>query len=180
MLKEYFEPSDSFPLPLGHPTVVFTETQLYHLLKILTKETMNLTYSTMEKMVLDALKGKPTSKQSCTDRFRVRDRAQTHGPEGSSGSSFEFASESNFPGQVDTELWHESVASCKESDEATEMALISASFEKSTIARPPVSARRTLLTAASADEFESSVFTSQDVTLSEIREETWQNPLARR
>ena len=53
LLKEYFETTDAFPLPLGHPTVAFSETQLYHLLNIFTNETMSLTYTTMEKMVLD-------------------------------------------------------------------------------------------------------------------------------
>ena len=152
--------------------MAFTETQLFHLLKILTNETMSLAYSTMEKMILEALIGKPTTKQSRTDHFRVRGRAQTPRPEGSSGSSFESASGSDFLGQVGAELGHESVASCEESDGATEMALITASSNKSTIADPPVSASRTLPTATSADEFESSGFTSHDVTLSEIREQT--------
>ena len=61
LLKEYFKPSDSFPLPLGLPTVSFTETQLFQLLKYLTNETISLTYSTMGKMILDALRKKPTT-----------------------------------------------------------------------------------------------------------------------
>ena len=130
LLKEYFKPSDSFPLPIGHPTVAFTETELYHLLKILTIKTMSLTHATMKKMVIDALKGNPTTKQSSTDHFRTRGRAQTPGQGRSSGNSFESASESDFPEQMVVELGHESVACCEESDGATEVALITALFNK--------------------------------------------------
>ena len=77
LLKEYYETTDAFPLTLGHATVAFSETQFYHLLKVLTNATMRLTYTTMEKMVLDAVRGQPTTSQSHTDHFRVRARAQT-------------------------------------------------------------------------------------------------------
>ena len=91
---------------------------------------MSLTHASKEKMVVDAQKGKPTTKQSRTDYFRTRGRAQTPGQGRNSGNSFESASESDFPEQMGVELGHESVASCEESDGATEMALITASFNK--------------------------------------------------
>ena len=69
LLKEYFETTEAFRLPLGHPTVAFSETHLYHFLMILTNETMSLTNTTMEKMILDALRGQPTTSQPRPDQF---------------------------------------------------------------------------------------------------------------
>ena len=97
LLKEFFETTEAFRLPLGHPTVAFSETQLYHLLKILTNETMSLTYTTMEKMILEALKGQPTTSQPRTDHFRLRTRAQTPARRDSSDSSFGSESGSELP-----------------------------------------------------------------------------------
>ena len=170
--KEYFTPSDFFPLPLGHPTVAFTETQLYHLFKILTNETVSLSYTTMEKMVLDALKGRPTVKQSRTDHFRASGRAQTPGPGESSEPSLESLSEFYFPERQDITIGQEIIASCDQSDGATEMALISASFKKPSASVPQVSASKTLTAVTPTEEFDSSGTTSPDVTLFDIREQT--------
>ena len=41
---------------MGHPTVAFTESQVYNLLHALANETMSLTYTTIERMILDAMK----------------------------------------------------------------------------------------------------------------------------
>ena len=60
ILKTYFADAKPFTLPLGHPTVAFSEAQMYHLLRVLSNETLRLSYSTMEKMVVDAVRGKPT------------------------------------------------------------------------------------------------------------------------
>ena len=54
LLKTYFDVAKSFNLPLGHPTVIFSESRMYHLLRILADETLNMSYTTMERMVLDA------------------------------------------------------------------------------------------------------------------------------
>ena len=77
LLKEFFETTDAFPLPLRNPTLAFSETKLYHLLKILINDSMSLTYTTIEKMVLDAVRGQSTTSQSRLDHFRVKTRAQT-------------------------------------------------------------------------------------------------------
>ena len=77
LLKGYFDEAEVFRLPAGHPTVAFTESQVYNLLRVLTDETLRMSYSTMERIVLDAVRGTPTVAPSKTDRFRSRDRAQT-------------------------------------------------------------------------------------------------------
>ena len=172
LLKECFETTEAFRLPLGHPTVAFSETQLYNLLRILTNETMSLTYNTMEKMVLDAVRGQPTTSQSCTDHFRYRTKSQTPGRGARSDSSFETESESEVSGRPLPEVALERITSCEESDGATETALISLSFQKSTNVGPSTSASGSQPTIVSPDEMGSSEFASQDVTLSEIRDQT--------
>ena len=53
ILKQYFdEEAATVSLPLGHRTVAFTEPQLYRLLRVLTDETLQMSYTTLEKMVL--------------------------------------------------------------------------------------------------------------------------------
>ena len=79
ILKTYFDEAKPFTLPLGHPTVVFSEAQMYHLLLVLSDDTLRLSYSTMEKMVVDAVSGKPTVPPSKTSHFLGRNRAQTPG-----------------------------------------------------------------------------------------------------
>ena len=79
ILKTYFADAKPFTLPLGHPTVAFSEAQMYHLLRVLSDETLRLSYSTMEKMVVDAVKGKPTVAPSKTSHFLIKNRAQTPG-----------------------------------------------------------------------------------------------------
>ena len=58
-LKRYFEEIDAFWFPEGHPVLAFTESQVYNLLRVLTDETIRMSYTTMERMVLDAVKGHP-------------------------------------------------------------------------------------------------------------------------
>ena len=113
LLKEYFETTEAFRLPLGQPTVVFSETQLYHLLKILTNETMSVTYTTMEKMFLDALEGQPTTSQPRTDPFRLRTRAQTPARVDSNDYSFGSDSRSEFPEHSTPGQIPEIVTSCE-------------------------------------------------------------------
>ena len=69
--------TDTFRLPVGHPTVAFTESQAYNLLSVLTDGTLRLSYSTVERMVNDAVEGRPTTAPSKTAHFRSRGRAQT-------------------------------------------------------------------------------------------------------
>ena len=172
LLKEYFETAEAFRLPLGHPTVAFSEGQIYHLLKILTNETMSLTYATMEKMILDALKGQPTTSQPRTDHFRLRTRAQTPARGDSNNSSVESESGSELPRHSISGQISDNVTSCEESDGATEMALIAASFAKPVLAGPSTTTSTARLNVSSSDEVGTSDFTSQDATLSEIREQS--------
>ena len=172
LLKKYFETTEAFRLPLGHPTVAFSETPLYHLLKILTNETMSLTYTTMEKMILDALKGQPTTSQPRTDHFRLRTRAQTPARRDSSDSSFGSESGSELLDHSASGQIPDNVTSCEESGGATEMALISASFAKPVLGGAPTSVSATRPNVSSSDEMGSSGFTSQDATLSELRDQT--------
>ena len=58
ILKQYFDNGAStITFPLGHRTVAFTEPQIYHLLRVLTDETLKMSYSTMEQMVIGAVRG---------------------------------------------------------------------------------------------------------------------------
>ena len=82
--------------------MAFTELQVYNLLTVLSDETIRMSYSTMERMVIDAVKGAPTTAPSRTAHFRSRDRAQTPGPMDESGSSLS-ESESEVPIEVETE-----------------------------------------------------------------------------
>ena len=70
LLKRYFEETDAFRLPEGHPIVAFTEPQVYNLLRVLTDETIRMTYSKMERMVIDAVRGIPTTAPSRTAHCR--------------------------------------------------------------------------------------------------------------
>ena len=81
ILKHYFdEDATTVSLPLGHRTVAFTEPQVYHLHRVLTDETLQMSYTTMEKMVLSAVRGAPVTAESRTDHFKIRHRAQTPHP----------------------------------------------------------------------------------------------------
>ena len=58
ILKQYFyEDAEAITFPLGHRTVSFTEPQVYHLLRVLTDETQRMSYTTMEQMVIGAVRG---------------------------------------------------------------------------------------------------------------------------
>ena len=69
ILKEYFDEPPATRLPVGHTTVSFTEPQVYHLLRVLTDETLSRSFSTMERMVVDAVRGKPAVAPSRTSHF---------------------------------------------------------------------------------------------------------------
>ena len=103
-------------------------------------------------MVLDAVRGPPTTSQSRTEYFRSRTRAHTPKRGEKSDSSFDSESESEFSGRSLSEGALEGTTSCEESDGATEMALISASFQKSSTVGPSASANNTQPVAASFDE----------------------------
>ena len=76
-LKQYFGEAKPTTLPQGHPVKTFTKPQLYHLLRVLTKETVNMSCNTMEHMVISAVKGTPATSKSRTDQFKTFKSAQT-------------------------------------------------------------------------------------------------------
>ena len=77
ILKEYFDEASPIRLPVGHSTVAFTEPQIYHLLRVLTDETPNRSISTMERKIIDAVRGSPTVAPSRTAYFQSKGRCQT-------------------------------------------------------------------------------------------------------
>ena len=77
ILKTYFDETNAFQLPTGQTAVAFTESQVHHLLRVLTNKTLRMSHSTMERMILDAVRGSPTTAPSRTSHFRSGVRAQT-------------------------------------------------------------------------------------------------------
>ena len=99
LLKQYFDDARPFSFPLGHPTVAFTESHLYHLPRILTDETFSHSFTTMEQLVLNAVKGRPAVAPSRTTHFKNKARAQTsrrasEGDSSSEGTGTESTAES--------------------------------------------------------------------------------------
>ena len=86
-LKQYFEAEDPYTFPVGQRVVAFTEPQVYHLLRVLTDEAINMTCTTMEIMVIGAVKGTPVTAPSRTEKFRTRARAPSPGSNRQAGSS---------------------------------------------------------------------------------------------
>ena len=86
-LKQYFEAEDPYTFPVGQRVVAFTEPQVYHLLRVLTDEAINMTCTTMERMVIGAAKGTPVTAPSRTEKFRTRARAPSPGSNRQAGSS---------------------------------------------------------------------------------------------
>ena len=80
ILKQYFEKADPYTFAVWHRTVAFTEPQVYHLLRVLTDEIISMSCSTMEQLVIGAVKGKPATSSSRTEHFRSRIRAETPMP----------------------------------------------------------------------------------------------------
>ena len=176
ILKTYFDETHAFRFPPGQTAVAFTESQVYHLLRVLSDETLRMSHSTMERMILDAVRGSPTIAPSRTDLFKSRTRAQTPYRQVDSDSSD--AGTGDLP-TTDSE-GHDTIdrgtlgdsSSFGESDSAGEMALISASFKTSvkTTDVPIVSPREQpgVMQTGSQETDRS----SQDITLSEVREQS--------
>ena len=89
ILKEYFDEAAPIRLPVGHSTVAFTEPQIFHLFRVLTDETLNRSFSTMERMVIDAVRGSPTVAPSRTAHFLSKGRCQTPMPYAKGSRGFE-------------------------------------------------------------------------------------------
>ena len=135
ILKTYFDETNAFRLPPGQTTVTFSEPQVYHLLRVLSDETLRMSYTTIERMILDAVRGSPTIAPWRTSHFQLGARAQT--PYRYADSDFSDAESGRLPA-VDSE--DQSATDYGElgdsstfgaSDSAGETALISATFEAS-------------------------------------------------
>ena len=172
ILKEYFEEASPIRHPVGHTTVAFTEPQVYHLLRTLTDETLRKSFSTMERMVLDAVRGTPTALPSRTSHFQLKKRAQTPGPGSQSDSETESDPLATASDQLGSSSDDTGGASFyEETDSATEMDLISKSF-KQTPAQPLVREAQTDTPGNQQQPgFEVEGPSSQDTTLHEMREQ---------
>ena len=175
ILRTYFDEARVFKLPPGHSTVAFTEPQVYHLLRVLTDETLRMSYDTMERMVLDAVRGKPATAPSRTAHFYKRSRAATPFRELSSDSSdVEEGGVSNTDSHRhdSTDLGEVGDSSSSgESDSAGEMALITAALnpgqkeDSQNHPDPGTSSRQAEERALETDP------SRQDIPLSEVREQ---------
>ena len=162
--------------------MAFTEPQVYHLIRVLADETLSRSFSTMERMVVDASRGNPTVAPSRTAHFYSGRRAQTPGPGNdgdSSGSETESEavlvakdSELSSSGETGDSSYYE------ESDSATEMALISKSFKK-TADTQGTSLPKTPISNAPGESGTGTLeYSRQDATLLEVRDQARDTPTA--
>ena len=162
-------------MPRGHPTVVFTEPQIYHSLRVFTDETLRMSHATIEQMVLDAVRGRRTAMPSRTDHFRKKTFASTPFRQAGSDSSDSDA-ETFTSGESDgQELRCQAVSGDSsfsgESDSSGEMALITASYKTAT--QQSRNRSKPITTAVDGElKGQETDMSSQDVTRSEVREHT--------
>ena len=170
ILKQYFdEDSSTVNFPLGHRTEAFTEPQIYHLLRVLTDETLRMSCTTMEQMVIGAVRGAPITSKPRTDHFKIgpghqSEFSDSYHDEASSGSGTDTS------GGASTSRADRELDSFNDSDSSAELALISQAFKepKSFV---PVTGTAPVLDPAN-EGFESAGQSSLDATLSEIRVRT--------
>ena len=176
-LKQYFdEDTSTISFPLGYRTVAFTEPQVYHLLRVLTDETLKMSYEAMERMVIGAVKGAPVTSESRIGHFKLRRRAQTPGPgqqENSSdsfqdGTQFVFGTDTSEEVSTDKEV--REMDSFNDSDSSGEMILISQAFKESSGTGPAT--REAVNINPNIEGFESAGQSILDATLSELRDQT--------
>ena len=122
-------------------------------------------------MVTDAVKGKPTTAPSRTAHFQSRGRAQTPGP-GRHRSTSSSESDSDAPTRVEPEGPNDLDGSSfyGESDSATEMALISETFSRTTKPGPDPS-EPTMDNVVASSGVDTTEISSQDNTLSQLQED---------
>ena len=175
ILKTYFLEEKAFNLPRGHPTVAFTEPQIYHLLRVLTDETLRMSHANMEQMILDAVRGKPTALPSRTESFRSRARASTpFRPADSDSSDTEverFTSGESDDQDTQRRINTGDSSYSGESDSAGEMALITATYKPCTQQNRPPPELVTPFVSGEQGGMDTDL-SSQDATLSEVREQT--------
>ena len=177
-LKQYIDEVQPFTFSLGHPTVAFTKSQLFHLLRVLTDETLNMSYTAMEQMVIGAVKRTPVTVLSRTDHFKTRSRFQFPDTvmlgtpvqtylkvKGSSA----FGSDTAV--QTDLEREVEAMDSFSENDSSrSEEALISSAFRKPTATISIGATKGGSQIDPSSKGFESTRQISFDDTLSVVRD----------
>ena len=140
-MKQYFEEARTFNWPQGHPTVAFTEAQLYHHFMVLTNETVSMSYNTMDYMVILAVKGTPATSKSRTEQLETFKRARTPFPTHNGGTSSEgTTTPTNYDSYTegDTSAEDETGDSTfhEKLDSAMEMALIEQNFVRPTTSQP--------------------------------------------
>ena len=129
----------------------------------------------MEKMVVDAVRGKPTIAPSKTSHFLSRNRAQTPGRwDQSDHSSSEADYDSNADSRAITPTSAGDTGNSSfdgESDSATEMALISASLGGAPQPARSTQGKNLATTSQTVTVDETTVPSSQDTTLRELQEQ---------
>ena len=176
-LKQYFETEDPYTFPVGQRVVAFTEPQVYHLLRVLTDEAINMTCSTMERMVIGAVRGTPATGPSRTEKFQTRARSSTPGPNLSARSSSEETLTefgSGYESQTNMSLLQNvsDFLDPSESDSSTEMALINQTLGLVDPRGPPRTPQPAQPQDSSEEGAETGERSSLDITLSEIRNRT--------
>ena len=89
-LKRYFEETPPISLPVGHPTVAFSEPQLHYLIRVITDETIDTSFNLLRGVFKDA-KGlsRPTSTPARSLHPRARGRSGTPHPDAARDTSEE-------------------------------------------------------------------------------------------
>ena len=173
-LKQYFEAEDPYTFPVGQRVVAFTEPQVYHLLRVLTDEAINMTCTTMERMVIGAVKGTPVNAPSRTEKFRTRARAPSPGSNRQAGSSSDELSVdlgSQPSPQLDLSTLQDvsSLSYLEDSDSSMERLLIDRVYNKTAPENLSTASQPGLPHNTTEGETELQEKSSLDCTLSELR-----------
>ena len=173
-LKQYFEAEDPYTFPVGQRVVAFTEPQVYHLLRVLTDEAINMTCTTMERMVIGAVKGTPVTAPSRTEKFRTRARAPSPGSNRQAGSSSDELSVdlgSQPSPQLDLSTLQDvsDLSYLEDSDSSMERLLIDRVYNKTAPENLSTASQPGLPHNTTEGETEMQEKSSLDCTLSELR-----------
>ena len=173
-LKQYFETEDPYTFPVGQRVVAFREPQVYHLLRVLTDEAINMTCTTMERMVIGAVKGTPVTAPSRTEKFRTRTRAPSPGSNRQVGSSSDELSVdlgSQPSPQLDLSTLQDisDLSYLEDSDSSMERLLIDRVYNKTAPENLSTASQPRLPQNTTEGETEMQEKSSLDCTLSELR-----------
>ena len=134
-----------------------------------------MSYTTMEKMALGAVRGAPVTAEYRTDHFKIRHRAQTlHPRDFSDVSDGSQSNDDSGPGTdstggPNTESEDGAFDSHNETDSSAEMALISRAFKEPNVVGPDPTSQRAVDVNLQSEGQESTGQSSLDATLSELR-----------